>query len=108
LAAGDGLIEFPGPVYLNIEQSEKPPPTTGSLSQPTIDRAFANQRRRSTQSYRNGELVITQLARKNTRRVPPLSHLGESAPERVRHRSHARYEGTRLRPRMAARITRAS
>jgi hypothetical protein len=73
-----GPIEFSGPVYLNIEQSAKPPPVLGSLSRRTIDHAFADHPRHSNLSYRNGELVITQLAGKNTCRagVEPATHRG--------------------------------
>jgi hypothetical protein len=64
-----GLLPFAGPVYLNIEQSAKPRAAPGALSQAAIDRAFQNQPRQSNLSYRNGELTVTRLAGKNTRRA---------------------------------------
>jgi predicted transcriptional regulator of viral defense system len=55
-------------IYLNVEQSKKPP-FNGVLTQEGIDRAFANNQRTSQLIYAYGRSSIVQLAGKNTNRL---------------------------------------
>jgi hypothetical protein len=70
-----GLIRRLPAIFLNVEQSARKPTSSGSLSQPAIDRAFAGKQRHSNLSSENGELIVTILAGKNTGRagVEPLT-----------------------------------
>jgi predicted transcriptional regulator of viral defense system len=55
-------------IYLNVEQSKKPP-FEGTLTQEGIDRAFANNQRASQLIYAYGRSSIVQLAGKHTNRL---------------------------------------
>lgn len=75
-----GLREAPTPIYVNKEQSTKPP-ATGNLTQASLDRAFQNKARASNFEYAWGEHRIVILAGKNSGRlgvVEKLGPLGES------------------------------
>jgi predicted transcriptional regulator of viral defense system len=64
-----GLTDIiPKTLYLNIEQSIKPAPP-GHLSQENLNRAFANQQRRSRLSYTYEEWTVTVISGKNTARL---------------------------------------
>jgi len=68
-AALHGLIKLPrNEIYLNLEQSPKPA-GGGSLTQESIDRAFAAKQRRSNLVYKNGRTSVTIIAGKNTNRL---------------------------------------
>jgi len=64
-----GLTDLiPKIIFVNIEQSPKPPPK-GGLTQPAIDRAFANQQRQSNLTFPLNDHVITVLNGKNSKRL---------------------------------------
>jgi predicted transcriptional regulator of viral defense system len=71
--------QIPQIVYVNHEQSPKPK-GGGSLSQPSIDRAFRNKQRRSNYIFTNDGRQIVLLSGKRTDQlgvVPMRSSLGE-------------------------------
>ena len=55
-------------IYVNVEQSKKPP-FEGTLTQEGIDRAFANNQRTSRLVYAFGRSSIIQVAGKHTNRL---------------------------------------
>lgn len=64
-----GLTDLiPKTLYVNIEQSIKPAPS-GRLTQESLDRAFANQQRRSNLSYSYEDWTITVISGKSTSRL---------------------------------------
>jgi predicted transcriptional regulator of viral defense system len=64
-----GLTDLiPNTIYLNSEQSAKPPPK-GALTQAAIDRAFSNQQRQSTLSYPYDGRNIIIINGKHTERL---------------------------------------
>jgi len=60
--------QIPKTIYVNKEQSAKPPPTTG-LTQEGIDRAFANSQRSSTYVFPYEGYRFVLLSGKNTNRL---------------------------------------
>ncbi len=56
------------PVYVNKEQSPKPPPK-GGLTQDSIDRAFRNRPRHSNFEFRHNDRTLVLLAGKSTSRL---------------------------------------
>ncbi len=70
-----GLTEqLPKVIYVNHEQTAKPKPS-GTLSQESLDRAFANNQRRSNYSFRNDDWQFVLINGKQTAKlgVIPLS-----------------------------------
>ncbi len=63
-----GLNEDDKNIFINKEQSEKPP-NSSTLSQDAIHRAFRNQQRHSKLRYKYKHATITVLSGKNTRRI---------------------------------------
>jgi hypothetical protein len=62
--------QIPKTVFVNQEQSQKESPTKSSLSQESLDRAFASDRqRRSRMIYEYGEAKITILNGKHTQEL---------------------------------------
>jgi predicted transcriptional regulator of viral defense system len=55
-------------IYLNVEQSTKPP-GNGSLTQSGIDRAFSGRQRQSNLIYTCNSSTVTMIAGKNTNRL---------------------------------------
>ncbi|MBN1770169.1 MAG: hypothetical protein JXB32_02815 [Deltaproteobacteria bacterium] len=64
--------QLPATIYVNREQSQKPP-SPMPLTQPAIDRAFMGQQRRSQLSYRYGDYQFTMLSGKHTGRLEVVS-----------------------------------
>jgi hypothetical protein len=56
------------PIYVNVEQSQKPAPTL-AITQEGIDRAFSGRQRRSNMIYTSGRNRIVLLSGKNTGRL---------------------------------------
>jgi predicted transcriptional regulator of viral defense system len=65
-----------GPLYLNVEQSPKPPPT-GGLSQDSINRAFSREQRQSNYIFKCGALAVTMLSGKHTEQLAVEKMQGE-------------------------------
>lgn len=71
--------QVPKTIFVNQEQSAKARSST-SLTQPAIDRAFANKQRQSTFYFQYEQWQLLLLSGKYTGRlgVAPLTHAGES------------------------------
>lgn len=68
-----GLTEqLPNVIYVNHEQTPKPKPS-GSLTQESLDRAFANQQRRSNYSFRNQDWQFVVINGKQTAKLGVIS-----------------------------------
>jgi len=59
---------IPKTLYLNVEQSPKPPPR-GELTQSALTRAFSNNQRQSNLSYAYEDWSVTIISGKNTGRL---------------------------------------
>lgn len=68
----------PKTLYLNIEQSEKSPPT-GPLTQAALDRAFKAKPRKSKMIYKVLGSNVVQIAGKNTKQLGVEKIVGPSA-----------------------------
>lgn len=84
-----GLLKSDRTIYLNVEQSKKPP-FEGALTQEGINRAFTNNQRTSQLIYAYGRSSIVQLAGKHTNRlgvevmsIPEVSGLAVTNLERT-------------------------
>src|SRR5262249_548144 len=63
----NGLLKpLPKTLFVNLEQSAKPPPSDPLLTQASLDRAFSGQQRQSKLFYTYQNLVITMLSGKRT------------------------------------------
>jgi hypothetical protein len=64
--------QLPGTIYVNHEQTAKPRPS-GTLSQESLDRAFANKQRRSNYSFRNDDWQFVLINGKQTGKLGVVS-----------------------------------
>jgi predicted transcriptional regulator of viral defense system len=78
-----GLTDLiPKVLYLNVEQSPKPPPS-GSLTQRGIDHAFLRKQRQSQMTYEYGGASVTIINGKNTAGLG-VEELAGPSEERLR------------------------
>jgi predicted transcriptional regulator of viral defense system len=66
---------LPSSLFLNLEQSEKPKSSNGTLTQGSLDRAFSGKQRQSKLFYTYETLTVTMLSGKRTGKlgVEPLA-----------------------------------
>jgi AbiEi antitoxin C-terminal domain len=69
-------------IYVNIEQSPKPPPS-GRMTQDSLDLAFSRQQRTSNLIYEVDDFSVTIIAGKNTKQLGVVDMLGAGGTLRV-------------------------